>query len=54
MKTKQKQGGMGPHSGAKSRSSGGTTKGFQGGPAGEVAKSSRSKPMDGAKNIAWK
>ena len=57
MKDKSKgggQGGMGPHSGAKSRTSDGTKKGFQGGPAGEVAKGSRSRPLSGAKNIGWK
>ena len=50
----KKQGGMGPHSGAKSRSADGTMKGFQGGPAAEVAKQSRSTPLNAAKNIGWK
>ena len=46
--------GMGPYKGAKSRTSPGSAKGFQGGPAAAVAKDSRSRPLDGAKNIAWK
>ena len=44
----------GTGSGAKSRTSPGTMKGFQGGPAGEIAKKSRSNPVDGAKAIGWK
>ena len=44
----------GSYSGAKDRMSPGTTKGFQGGAAGELAKQSRSRPLDGAKNIGWK
>ena len=59
---KDMKGGMGGHSrvgdgsysGAKSRMSPGTEKGFQGGAAGDIAKQSRSKPMDSAKNIGWK
>ena len=53
-KQSSKGGGIGPHSGAKSRTSDGTMKGFQGGAAGDIAKTSRSHPLSGAKNIAWK
>ena len=58
MKTKHtrqtsKSGGIGGY-GAKSRTADGTMKGFQGGAAGEVAKTSRSRPLSGARNIAWK
>ena len=48
------QGGVGSYSGARSRTSDGTMKGFQGGAAGEVAKTSRSNPLSGARNIADK